>query len=145
FHRVDAVATGSAEPARALLRRVVTLEDPLRVTALAVRMLAVRGEALAPQPHKARLVVRELPRELQQGAGRFGRGGADRVTAVNWGHLTLLVGKKAVRALTRAAFALSKPNTRDRVGRTLPQRDSCLSRRVWRKEGSRAGGETALL
>src|SRR5439155_20759883 len=118
-HRMDAVAARSAEPARALLRRFVTLKDPLRIAAGTVGMLAVRGEALTPQPHKAGLVIGELPRELQKGASRFGRGGADRVSAVNWGHVSLLVGKKAVRALTRAAFALSKPNSRDRVRRSL--------------------------
>jgi hypothetical protein len=57
-------------------------------------MLAVRGEALTPQPHKASLVVRELPCELQQGAGRFGRGGADRVSAVNWGIRRSLLARK---------------------------------------------------
>src|SRR6266545_1424683 len=52
LHRVDAEAARPAEPARALLRRLVTLEHPLRVTARAVGMLAVRGEALTPQPYK---------------------------------------------------------------------------------------------
>ncbi len=77
LHRVDAVAAGSTEPARSFLRRVVTLEHPLRVTAGTVGMLSVRREALAPQPSEAGLVVGELPCELQQGAGRFRGCGAD--------------------------------------------------------------------
>ena len=66
LQRVDAEAAGGAEPRWPLLRRVVTLEDPLGVAALAKRMLAIGRVALLPYVAQARLIVGELAHELHQ-------------------------------------------------------------------------------
>src|SRR5439155_15981139 len=85
---------------------------------------------LAPDVPKAGLIVGKLAHELHERERRFRGKCADRVTAVNGGHLSLLVGKNARRGATWRAFALSKPNIRGRVGccdpDSLPQRDSSL-------------------
>ena len=49
-------------------------------------MVSVRAEPLAPDVAQARLVVGELPHELNEVAGRLRRLCADRVSAVNGGH-----------------------------------------------------------
>src|SRR6266540_5126901 len=101
---------GGACPRLTPLRRVISLERAVLVALRTVGRFPVRRVAGAPEPFQAGVVVGELAHELHQGAGRFRGTSASRLEAVNWGHLSLLVGKKAVRALTRAAFALSKPN-----------------------------------
>jgi hypothetical protein len=115
--RMDAEAARLAKPRRTPLRRLVSLEDPLALAARALGVFAVRRVALAPDMRQARLVVRELSHELHEGHGRFRGGSASRVTAVNLGHSSLLVGKSASRGATCGAFALSKPNVTESVGR----------------------------
>src|SRR6266540_4773536 len=101
---------GGACPRLTPLRRVISLESAVLVALRTVGRFPVRRMAGAPEPFQAGVVVGELAHELHEGARRFRGTSASRLETVNWGHQTLLVGKKAVRALTRAAFALSKPN-----------------------------------
>jgi len=110
LQRVDAEAARRAEPTRTLLRRVVALEHPLRFAALAERVLPVRGETLTPDVPQARLIVGPLAHELHERTRRFRGSCADRVTAVNRGHLALLVGKSASRGATCGALAFSLIN-----------------------------------
>src|SRR5581483_8839448 len=93
LQRVDASAAGRAEPRRTRRGGLVPLEGSLLAAPLARRGLAVRREAGTPDELQASLVVRELSEELQDVAGRFGGSGANRISTVNRGHLTLLVGK----------------------------------------------------
>src|SRR6266545_6470208 len=107
---------GGACPRLTPLRRVISLERAVLVALRTVGRFPVWRVAGAPEPFQAGFVVGELAHELHEGARRFRGTSASRLEAVNWGHWSLLVGKRAVRALTRAAFALSKPNISDQTG-----------------------------
>ena len=72
-----------------------------------MRVVSVGGEPLAPDVAQARLVVGELPHELNEVAGRLRRLCADRVSAVNGGTRLLLVGKNAPLVLAGGAFAFA--------------------------------------
>jgi hypothetical protein len=116
--RVDVMPTSGASPRLTPLRGFVALERAVLVALRTMGRLPVRRVPSAPQPLQASVVVGELAHELHEGERRFGRSSASRLEAVNWGHLTLLVGKKARWAATRRAFAfgLSKPNISGSVG-----------------------------
>jgi hypothetical protein len=106
--RVNVVAAGLACPRLTPLRRLVALERPFLVALRTMRVLSVRREPGAPKPLQTGGIVRVFAHELHEGVGRLRGRCADRVKAVNRGHLALLVGKNASAAATAGAFAFSR-------------------------------------
>src|SRR5207244_234631 len=104
-------------PRLAPLRGRVTLERAVLIALRTVGRFPVWRVASTPEPFQAGRIIGELAHELHEGARRLRRASASRLEAVNWGHLALLVGKKASRGATCGAFALSESNTTFAVGR----------------------------
>lgn len=119
LQRMGAMPARLAVPGRALVLRRVTLEGALRLAAWAKGVVAVRGEALAPDVLEASFVVGELAHELQQVARRFRGRGASRIEAVNRGHCAAPCGLERVGGccLRRVRFSFIHADCRRWIGR----------------------------
>jgi len=94
------MAAGIAVPRRTFAHLV---ELALAVAFWTIGARSVLGVAIAPQPLKARGVVRELADELHERVGRFRRVSAERVVAVNGRHL-----RGSFRAFWPSAAAIDR-------------------------------------
>jgi hypothetical protein len=99
-------AAAGASPRLTPSRERVALERAIPLALGAVRRLAVGRVTRSPKVFEASGIVGVLAHEVQQRVAGF-RCGADRLEAVNRGHLALLVGKNASWGATRGAFAFS--------------------------------------